>query len=244
MKNSISQAFDPEHPLLADGDRLDRIADVMYAKIQKTLFPESRPSRRPRIEGSQTDDAEGRERILEGTSISADDVLSEALVGLLQYPPNQLKGTWEGLAVRIAEYKAVDALRASQKGLRGTDHRHPINLVSADFRREGPDGEMEPSILDSLPSNWGDPEAEFFELDDALKLRDLAREVLDDRSRDVFFAVHFLDHTRKEVGQRLGLTSQRVGQIYKAALLTLEAHPDYPFKPPIEVGQFTIRRNL
>ena len=243
MKKSISQAFDPEHLLLADGDRLERIADVMYAKVQKTLFPESRPIRRRRAEASQTDDARGKERILEGTAVSADDVLSEALAGLLQYPPERLNGTWEGLAVRIAEHKAVDALRASQKGLRGTDHRDPMHLVSADFKQEGPDGETEPSILESLPSNWGDPEAEFFKLDDALKLRDLAGEVLDDRGREVFFAVHFLEHTRKEVGERLGLTSQRVGQIYKAALRTLETHPDYPFKPPIEIGQLATRRN-
>ena len=36
-----------------------------------------------------------------------------------------------------------------------------------------------------------------------------------------------------------GLTSQRVGQIYNSALRTLEAHPDYPFKPLIEVEQLT-----
>ena len=76
-----------------------------------------------------------------------------------------------------------------------------------------------------------------------LKLRDLAREGLNDRDQRIFFAIHFEDYSRKEVGDRLGLTSQRVGQIYNAALRTLEAHPDYPFKPPLEVGQLATRRN-
>ena len=39
----------------------------------------------------------------EGTGFSADDVLSEALIGLLEYSPERLKGTWESLAVTIAE---------------------------------------------------------------------------------------------------------------------------------------------
>ena len=61
-----------------------------------------------------------------------------------------------------------------------------------------------------------------------LKLRDLAREVLDDREQDIFFSIHFDGYSRKEVGDRLGLTSQRIGQIYKTVLLRLKTHPDYP----------------
>ena len=45
-----------------------------------------------------------------------------------------------------------------------------------------------------------------------------------------FFAIHFQHYSRTEVGDWLGLTSQRVGQIYNAALQQLETHPDYPFK--------------
>ena len=176
---------------------------------------------------------------MEGTGVSADDVLQEALMGLLRYPPERLEGTWEGLGVTIAGNKAVDALRASGKGLRGTEHRPQLHLVSADIEREGPNGTTEPAIFDTLPSNWGYPEAEFFVLHDVLRLRDLAREVLDDRDLRIFFAIHFEDNSRKEVGNRFGLTSQRVGQIYSASLRTLEAHPDYPFKPPIEVEQLT-----
>ena len=49
---SVSQAFDPEHPLLTDRERLDHIADIMYARIQKTLFP-----------GESWDDADGLRRV-------------------------------------------------------------------------------------------------------------------------------------------------------------------------------------
>ena len=162
---------------------------------------------------------------------------------MLEYPPNRLEGEWEGLGVRIAEHKAVDAIRASQKGLRGTDHRDQLHLVSGDVERDGLDGETEPSIFEVIPSDWGNPEAEYLELEAALKLRNLARELLDERQQRIFLAIHFDDYTRREVGEQLGLTSQRVGQIYKASLLTLEAHLDYPFKPPITVGPLTERRS-
>ena len=239
---SVSQAFDSGHPLLTDRERLDKIADIMYAKIQKTLFP-GNPGRRRRVEASQSNNARDIERILGGTGVSADDVLSEALFGLLQYRPERLEGTWEGLAVKIAENKAFDALRASGKGLSGTEHRPQLHLVSGDLEREGPDGETKPALFESLPSNWGDPEAEYFVLRNVLKLRDLAREILDERDQEIFFAIHFRDFSRKEVGEQHGLTSQRIGQIYNAALRRLEAHPDYPFKPSIEVGQLATRRN-
>ena len=243
MKTSNSHNFDPAHPLLADEDHLNRILDIMYAKIHKTLFRWSKPGRRSGSEASQSNNADDSELILDGTGVSANDVLSEALEGLLLYPPELLRGRWEGLAVTIAENKATDALRSAEKGLRGTEHRTALHLVSGDLEREGPDGEIEPAIFDTLPSNWGDPEAEFFVLDDVLKLRNLAREILDDRDLGIFFAIHFDDDSRKEVGDRLSLTGQRVSQIYNSALSTLEAHPDYPFKPPMEVEKLATRRN-
>ena len=227
---SSSQPSHPEHPLLADRDRLDAILDIMYAKIQKTLFPGNPGRRRPRAETDRSSNAHDRERILEGTGVSADDVLSEAFLGLLEYSPERLEGTWEGLAVRIARNKAVDALRAATKGLRGTETRPALRLVSGDAQGKGPDGERVPPLFEVIRSNWGDPETEYIVLQDVLKLRDLAREFLDDRDREIFFAIHFLGHSRREVSARLGLTSQRIGQIYNAALRRLETHPDYPYK--------------
>ena len=217
---SASQAFDSEHPLLTDRERLDRIVDIMYAKIQKTLFPKN-PRRR---QGAKT------EQILMGTAVSADDVLADALVGLLRCPPERLEGTWEGLAVGIAHNKAVDALRASGKGLRDTEHRSQLWLVSGDAVRQGPGGDTEPALFDVLPSDWGDPETEYLALEKVLRLRDLARDVLDERAREIFFAIHFDGYSRTEVGERIGLTSQRVGQLYRVALRSLESHPNYPFK--------------
>ena len=216
----ISHAFEPEHPLLSDRERLEKIADIMYAKIQKTLFLGNR-GRHSKNEP---------ERILTGTAVSADDVLSEAFIGLLQYPPERLEGTWEGLAVTIAGNKATDAFRASQKGLRGTDHRPQLRLVSGDAEREGPDGETEPAIFEVLPSNWGDPEAESLELEYAVELRDLARDVLNDRDLKIFFAIHFQEYSRREIGEQLGLTSQRIGQIYRAALRSIGPRLNHPFK--------------
>ena len=149
------------------------------------------------------------ELILDGTGVSADDVLSEAFVALLEYPPSRLEGEWEGLGVRIAAHKALDAMRASQKGLRGTDHRDQLHLVSGDVERDAPDGETKPSIFEVIPSDWGNPEAEYLEIEAALKLRNLARELLDERQQRIFLAIHFDDYTRREVGEQLGLTSQR-----------------------------------
>ena len=90
---------------------------------------------------------------------------------------------------------------------------------------------MEPSLFEVIPSNWSDPEAEFAVVGGALVVRDLARDLLDARAREIFLAIHFEGYSRKEVGERFDLTGQRIGQIYLDALRTLEAHPDYPFKP-------------
>ena len=242
--SSRKYTSDSEHPLLTDRKRLDRILDVMYAKIQKTLFPGHPGQPRPRVEASQTNGTGGVERILAGTGVSADDVLSEAFIALLEHPSERLESTWEGLAVTIAHHKAVDELRASRTGLRGTNHRPELRLVSGDVEQEGPEGEIVPSLFEFLPSNWGDPEVEYSVLQDVLKLCDLAREILDDRDQEIFFAIHFCGYRRKEVADQLGLTSQRIGQIYSAALRSLEDHPDYPFKPTVQVGQMETRRNL
>ncbi len=237
-----SPPFDPEHPLLTDRKRLDRILDVMFATIQKTLFPRRRGGVRGPVTG-QSDLQGVAEPVLEGTGVSTEDALAEAARALLQFRPDRLEGEWEALAVRIARNKAVDALRASGKGLRGTDHRPALRLVSGDAEREGPGGERQPGVFESIRSDWGDPEAEFLVLQDVLKLRDLAREALNDRDQEIFFAVHFHGYSRREVGQRLGLTSQRIGQIYSKSLQTLEAHPDYPFKPASRVERPATRRN-
>lgn len=81
-----------------------------------------------------------------------------------------------------------------------------------------------------VPSTWGDPEAEYLATETTLELRDLARAILSDKEREVFFAIHYRGLTRREVGERLGLTGQRIGQIYNAACRRLEAHMNYPYE--------------
>ena len=217
---SASPAFDPTHPLQADRQRLDQILDVMYAKIHKTLFSENlRPGQRPRTE-----------RILPGTGDSADDILARAHEALLRYPPKKLRGSWEALGYSIAHKKAVSAIRAAKAGLRRTDHREGLRLVSMDTLLETQDGESGATVLRVLRGDVADPEEEYIETERLLRLRDFAREVLDERSLHVFFAIHFEGRFRADIGKELGVSGQRVSQIYRKAFKRLEDHPDNPFK--------------
>lgn len=217
MASISSVFFDPKHPLAGNRQRLDKVADIMFRTIQKTLFKASGGRRIP------------RNQLLVGGAVTPDDVLREALADLLQYPPGGLKETWEALAVEIAHNKAVDAYRASQKGLRGTEHRDRLHLVSGDAEREGPGGEARAPLLEVLPGNWDGPEVECERVEKALVLRDLAREVLDERERNIVFAILFQGYSRREVGEELELTSQRVGQIFRDSMKRLATDPNNPF---------------
>ena len=206
----------------------------MYAAIHKTL-KWSNPGLQAQGASKRLSGAGDSERTLRGTGIGADDILAEAFLALVEYPPERLRGSWEGLAVRIAQNKAKDALEVAEKGLRATDQRPKLHLVSGDRVGQGPDGASDPAPFDVLPAEWAGLEAEYFALADVLELRDLARELLDDREQTIFFAIHYYGYSRKEVGEVLELTSQRIGQIYAAVLQRLEAHPNYPFKPHVRV---------
>ena len=124
--SSTIHAFDPAHPLQADADRLNKIADVMDAKIRKVL---RWPSRGLGKQPGRLGHTSPTERVLPGTGIGVEDILSEAVIALLSFPPAELRGTWEGLGVRIAHNKAIAALRAAGKGLRGTDQRPELRLI-------------------------------------------------------------------------------------------------------------------
>ena len=217
IMESVSKAsFDPQHPLLGDRQRLNKISDIMYAKIQKTLFPLRR-------RGRSMD-----EPILKGSGVSAEDVLSEALSAVLQYPPESLRGEWEALAVQIAHYKALDAYKASQKGLRATEHRGRLQLLSGDAEREDPGGETQEPLFGVLPGDWDGPDVVYEEVEKVLVFHDLAREDLDEREQKIVFAI-LNGLSRKEVGRELELTSQRVGQIFKDAMTRLVTSPNNPF---------------
>ena len=163
--------------------------------------------------------------------------LREALAALQQYPPERLKGDWEALAVkgdwealavRIARNKAVDAYRASQKGLGGTEHRNRLRIVSGDAEGKGLGGETRRARLELLPSDWDGPEVEYEQVEKAQVLHKLARQVLDSREREIVFAI-LKGRSRKEVGEELELTSQRVGQVFLDAMGRLASDPSNPF---------------
>jgi len=196
----------PDHPLLQDRERLEAILDVMYIQIQKVTHPF-------RAAVGRGDAAAHHEHALVGGE-SPDDVLQTATLALLSYPPSHLDSTWEALAVGIARNKAKDAVR------RATAGRTPS---SAD--REGPrdpetnvvplaTGGADRHPIDSLPAD-STLEAEFIVSRQQQILLRLARELLDDRERQIFFEIHHLGSGRAEVGRKLGLTGQRVGQIYR-----------------------------
>jgi RNA polymerase sigma factor (sigma-70 family) len=212
----------PNHPLLRDRARLEAILDVMYIQIQKVTHP----SRATVGRG----DAQARhERALVGGE-SPDDVLQTATLALLSYPPSQLTTTWEALAVGIARNKARDAIRRATSGRKTSspegEGTREINVVPLSTGGGGQDP------IDSLPADIDAPEAEFIASRQQQILLRLARELLSDRDRRIFFEIHHLGINRAEVGRSLGLTGQRVGQIYRkvAEQLLDAAHDDPMFR--------------
>ena len=84
-------------------------------------------------------------------------------------------------------------------------------------------------MWDVLTGDGGSAEDEFLATQSVLDLRDLAREMLDTQEQGIFFAIHFQHRSRRDVGKELGITGQRVGQIYDQAIRRLEADPRYPY---------------
>lgn len=188
------------HPLLADRERLDKIVANMDLTIQKIIY-------RCRL-------TTGEERLLHGGT-SVRDVLQEALMALLQFDPASLSGTWEGLSVTIAKRRAIDAVRGSVRGRRAADAADEdpdeINIVPLD-------PSLEEHILSA--ADVDEPEHAFVVNEQQRVLLRLARD-LPDPQRAIFNAVHFEGRTRVDVGVEVGLTPQRVGQIYTTILKTV-----------------------
>jgi RNA polymerase sigma factor (sigma-70 family) len=209
----------PNHPLLQDRARLEAILDVMYIQIQKVTHPRRAPVGRG--------DTEARhEHALVGGE-SPDDVLQTAALALLSYPPSELTSTWEALAVGIARNKAKDAIRRATSGRRTSsaegEGTREINVVPLSTGSGGQDP------IDALPADIDAPETEFITSRQQQILLRLARELLNDRDRRIFFEIHHLGINRAEVGRSLGLTGQRVGQIYRrVAEQLLDAARDDP----------------
>ena len=204
---------------MADRARLDKITDNMYAQIHRV------------IHGRARDPA--AERALAGGE-SADDVLQDALIALLEYDPANLRTTWEALSVGIARKKAFAALRRATRGRRSgrtaADDPDEITVVSLDVAHV------------DLPdeSDEADPERTFERTQQQLVLLRLARERLTERERQVFFGIHFEGLTRATLAADLGLTSQAVGQLYVRVLRSLyeaaRSDPAFPTTNPAKGG--------
>jgi len=181
------------HPLVADRARLDKITDNMYAQIHRVIHGRGRDA--------------VAERALSGGE-SAEDVLQDALIALLEYDPANLRTTWEALSVGIARKKAFAALRRATRGRRNertaAEDPDDVTVVS-----------LEVAHVD-LPdeSDESDPERSFERTQQQLVLLRLARERLTDRERQVFFGIHFDGLTRATLAADLGLTPQAIGQMY------------------------------
>lgn len=199
-----------QHPLLVDRARLQMITELMWFQIQRIMFPFAprRSSRNP----------SGTELTVVGGT-SAEDVLREALAGLMQYEP-QGHVEWEGLAITIAQRRAIDAVRRARKHRRLPDGTE-IDITSLDRERE--DG---PPIADTLPDPNQLTEDEVVEsllrADRLRAIGTVARTTLSHRDRDIFYRV-----TRGEslvaVAAEVDLTPQRVGQIYRQSLRQINA---------------------
>lgn len=189
-----------QHPLLADRPRLERITSNMDLTIEKIIY--------------QRVLSEGEERLLCG-GVSVKDVLQEALLDLLQHDPASLRGSWEALSVTIARRRAIDAVRASVRGRRAADATpddpDEINVVPFD-----------PTLQEHILAEATDeePERTFVRNEQQKVLLRLARE-LTEPQRTIINAIHFQGRTRAAVGKEVGLTPQRVGQIFTATLRTL-----------------------
>ena len=192
------------HPLFDDPARLERVRRVAHQKILKTL----------RFNPTGVE-----EQVLSG-GVSADDILQEVMEALWDSDPDDLRGSWEALAVTIAHNKTVDAIRRATKG-RGPsgDEGDEIDVVSLD-RPAGADGEEGPSGVEQL-SDGRSAEDEFVAIHEQLVVWELAREHLDERELKIFYEIHYLGRTRAEVGRELGMSGQRVGQIYAGIRIRL-----------------------
>ena len=217
---STATAFDSEHPLFGDRDLLDEVTKVMHAVIHKTLHKKGMPV---------SPQGTGPDRALIG-GVSADDVLQDAVSDLWNHPREGFEGSWGALGVTIAHRRAVDAVRAARKGLRGTEHRHEVRVVSGDEQAVGPEGELGATRWELHPDECLNPEEEYVIVRSALDLLDLAREVLAaGREQAIFFGIRFQDRTPTDLAPEWDLTRQRVGQIYNDACRRLEANPRYPY---------------
>jgi RNA polymerase sigma factor (sigma-70 family) len=212
MTHELALTTGVGHPLVVDRVRLEKITDNMNAQIHRVLHGRGRDPR--------------AERALHGGE-SADDILQEALIALLEYDPARLRTTWEALSVGIARKKAFAALRRATRGRRGDRAPGEADEVTV--------VPIDPTVAD-LPdeAEERDPERVFERTQQQLVLHRLAAERLTGRERRVFLGIHYAGRTRAELAPEVGLTPQGVGQLYLRVVKALyAAASDDPAFPTI-----------
>lgn len=206
MTRPALRAVPPQHPL-QDRDRLDKVTNLMWIRIQKVLF------------GPGTTAAE---RAIHG-GVSVEDVLQQALHEVLRYrppPPQRLDDVgWEGLAVARAELRAIDAVERAVKHRRLPDGSE-IHVGSID--EESSEGNAAPTPIETLPDPAAVNEEELvdsiLEAERAQRLQRVAEQILNEREREVVDRISAARETRAEIGEDLGVSRPRIDQIYKRAL--------------------------
>lgn len=201
------------HPLLSDSDRLDTILDRVHDRIKKVLFKGKGP---PRGRGSSEPSIRG--------GVSVEDVLQEVFQDLLTHAATQSEDRneeWAPLANSMADNKSKDALDRANKGLKATEARSELTVVSADalarrdYERPDPKVDTEEEALGNLR---------------AQQMEGLIRELLTTDERWLFVQIMHLRRTRKSIADELGLTGQRIGQRYEQILRRLESDPRNPYR--------------
>lgn len=198
------------HPLWLDRERLEAITQRMWLEIQKVMF--SGKPRRPLRSPGKTELT-----VVGGTSV--EDVFSEAVHALLQYEPEG-DADWEAVGITIAQRRAIAAVRSATKH-RSLPDGSEIGITSLDLENE----EGEP-IIDGLADPGDPPDDEAIDRvlrhDRLLAFRKTAEELLTQRDRDIVFR-RTRGETNVEIAKDVGVTDQRVGQIYGESMRKINA---------------------
>jgi hypothetical protein len=214
MVNPARRPYPQNHPVEDDLELRERVLDVMWFKIQKTVSP-TLPAKRRSVSTADLQLAGG---------IRADAVLNAALDGVLRKDPSELTGTWEGFATGVAHHKAVQAVRDNVKGRKQAGKE--VELGSTD--RESAEGRR---VGDELVDELADPEAEAIALVQERIVQRLANQLLNARDRDIFFRRHYLWQTLGSIADLHDLTEPGARYVYvqsaKKVLTAAREDPEF-----------------
>jgi DNA-directed RNA polymerase specialized sigma24 family protein len=215
--------FDPEHPLLKDRPRLESLIKKMLSRISSLMgVPSTNPGRG--LSGAET----------------AEDVLQQVLLELLQKPADYADN-WEGLGMRIARLRAVDAVRRAVKGRQlpaaDNDAGNPgpspeIDVVSLDAEATQPS--IEKMQRAGRLSTEMTPEEEYLEAERQEILWDLARDTLDEQDLLIYRSIHHHEMTPPAVARLPGVSvgerqvRNRIAEIERRLVAAAAIDPRFP----------------